>query len=77
MCLECRTPLNVSTSDVADQQRAFISELIAQGLTKAEVKAALVDGVRPARARAARGEGLRPRRLDRPDRSPRSRRWRS
>ena len=33
MCLECRTPLNVSTSDVADQQRAFISELIDQGRT--------------------------------------------
>ena len=42
MCLECRTPLNVSTSDVADQQRAFISELIDQGKTKAEVKDALV-----------------------------------
>ncbi|MET0684704.1 MAG: cytochrome c-type biogenesis protein [Solirubrobacteraceae bacterium] len=42
MCLECRTPLNVSTSDVADQQRAFISELIDQGRTKAEIKAALV-----------------------------------
>jgi len=42
MCLECRTPLNVSTSDVADQQRAFISELIDQGKTKAEIKAALV-----------------------------------
>ena len=47
MCLECRTPLNVSTSDVADQQRAFISELIAQGLTKAEVKARLVDEYGP------------------------------
>jgi len=42
MCLECRTPLNVSTSAVADQQRAFISELIARGLTKDEVKAELV-----------------------------------
>ena len=42
MCLECRTPLNVSTSDVADQQRAFISELIDQGRTKAQIKAALV-----------------------------------
>ena len=42
MCLECRTPLNVSNSDVADQQRAFISDLIAQGLTKEQVKARLV-----------------------------------
>src|SRR5829696_4792129 len=42
MCLECRTPLNVSSSDVADQQRAFIAELIARGKTKDEVKDALV-----------------------------------
>ena len=47
MCLECRTPLNVSTSDVADQQRAFIAELIAQGKTKAQVKAALVEEYGP------------------------------
>ena len=47
MCLECRTPLNVSTSDVADQQRAFISELIDQGKTKAEIKAALVEEYGP------------------------------
>jgi cytochrome c-type biogenesis protein CcmH len=42
MCLECGTPLNVSTSAVADQQRTFIAELIAEGRTKEEVKAALV-----------------------------------
>ena len=47
MCLECRTPLNVSTSDVADQQRAFISELIAQGWTKDQLKARLVDEYGP------------------------------
>ena len=42
MCLECGTALNVSNSDVADQEREFIAELIAQGKTKREVKAALV-----------------------------------
>jgi cytochrome c-type biogenesis protein CcmH len=42
MCLECKTALNVSTSKVADGQRAFIRELIAQGRTKEQVKAALV-----------------------------------
>ena len=47
MCLECGTALNVSTSDVADQERDFIAELIAQGKTKAEVKAALVDEYGP------------------------------
>lgn len=42
MCLECGTALNVSTSPVADQEREFIAELIAQGKTKQEVKDALV-----------------------------------
>jgi len=42
MCLECGTALNVSTSPVADQERAFIRELIAQGKSKEQVKAALV-----------------------------------
>jgi cytochrome c-type biogenesis protein CcmH len=47
MCVECRTALNVSTSPVADQERAFIRELIAQGKSKAEIKAALVDAYGP------------------------------
>jgi cytochrome c-type biogenesis protein CcmH/NrfF len=47
MCLECRTPLNVSTSDVADQQREFIADLITQGKTKAQVKDALVQEYGP------------------------------
>jgi cytochrome c-type biogenesis protein CcmH len=42
MCLECGTALNVSNSAVADQQREFIAELIAQGRTKQEIKDALV-----------------------------------
>lgn len=42
MCLECGTALNVSNSEVADQERDFIAELIAQGKTKQEVKDALV-----------------------------------
>ena len=42
MCLECGTALNVSQSDVADQERDFIAQLIAQGKTKQEVKDALV-----------------------------------
>jgi cytochrome c-type biogenesis protein CcmH len=42
MCLECGTALNVSTSPVADQERAFIAELVAAGKTKEQVKAALV-----------------------------------
>jgi cytochrome c-type biogenesis protein CcmH len=42
MCLECGTALNVSNSEVADQEREFIAELIAQGMTKRQVKDALV-----------------------------------
>ena len=42
MCLECGTALNVSNSAVADQEREFIAELIAQGKSKQEVKDALV-----------------------------------
>jgi cytochrome c-type biogenesis protein CcmH len=42
MCLECGTALNVSNSAVADQERDFIAELIAQGKTKQQVKDALV-----------------------------------
>lgn len=42
MCLECGTALNVSTSDVANQERDFIADLVAQGMTKDEIKDALV-----------------------------------
>jgi cytochrome c-type biogenesis protein CcmH len=42
MCVECNTALNVSTSTVADQERAFIRSQIALGKDKRQVKAALV-----------------------------------
>jgi cytochrome c-type biogenesis protein CcmH len=48
MCVECRTALNISTSPVADQERAFIRARIAEGMTKEEIKAALVDEYGPA-----------------------------
>ena len=47
MCVECRTALNVSQSPVANQERAFIREKIAQGLDKQQIKAALVDAYGP------------------------------
>ena len=47
MCVECRTALNVSTAPVANQERQFIREKIAQGLTKAQIKRALVDAYGP------------------------------
>jgi cytochrome c-type biogenesis protein CcmH len=48
MCAECRTMLNVSSSPVADQERAFIRARIADGMTKEEIKAALVEEYGPA-----------------------------
>jgi cytochrome c-type biogenesis protein CcmH len=47
MCLECGTALNVSTSEVANQERDFIAGLIAQGMTKEQIKAALVEEYGP------------------------------
>jgi cytochrome c-type biogenesis protein CcmH len=47
MCVECRTALNVSTSPVANQERQFIREKIAAGMTKAQIKRALVDAYGP------------------------------
>lgn len=47
MCVECRTALNVSTAPVADQERAFIRARIAEGLSKAQIKAALVEEYGP------------------------------
>jgi cytochrome c-type biogenesis protein CcmH len=44
MCTTCNVPLNVAeSSPQAERQRAFIRDLIAQGATKEQVKAALVD----------------------------------
>ena len=42
MCVECGTALNVSTSPVAEREREFIRRRIAEGKSKAEIKAALV-----------------------------------
>jgi cytochrome c-type biogenesis protein CcmH len=47
MCVECNTALNVSTSPVADQERAFIRARIAEGMSKDEIKAALVEEYGP------------------------------
>jgi cytochrome c-type biogenesis protein CcmH len=43
MCVECGTVLSVSNSPVAEQERAFIRQQIAQGRDKRQIKAALVD----------------------------------
>jgi cytochrome c-type biogenesis protein CcmH/NrfF len=41
MCPTCRTPLNVAESPQADEERAFIRSLIAEGRSKAQIKEAL------------------------------------
>ena len=47
MCVECGTALNVSQAPVADQERAFIRARVAEGMTKEEIKAALVEQYGP------------------------------
>jgi cytochrome c-type biogenesis protein CcmH len=42
MCVECGTALNVSQAPSADRERAFIRRRIAEGMTKQQVKDALV-----------------------------------
>jgi cytochrome c-type biogenesis protein CcmH len=41
MCDTCNVPLNIAQSDRADQERAAIRRLIAQGLTKQQILAEL------------------------------------
>jgi len=42
MCVVCHTPLAVSESPQADSERQYIRMLIAQGLTKSQIKQQLV-----------------------------------
>jgi cytochrome c-type biogenesis protein CcmH len=42
MCVQCGTTLSVSEAPAADGERRFIERRIAQGMTKAQIKAALV-----------------------------------
>jgi cytochrome c-type biogenesis protein CcmH len=58
MCLECGTALNVSNSAVADQEREFIADLIADGLTKAQIKDALVEEYGPRVLAEPRDDGF-------------------
>jgi cytochrome c-type biogenesis protein CcmH len=47
MCVQCGTPLNLSTAAVADRERAFIREQIAAGKSKQEILDGLVDRFGP------------------------------
>ena len=48
MCVQCKTPLNLSTAAVAEREREFIRDEIARGKTKDEIKAGLVERFGPA-----------------------------
>ena len=43
MCTTCNVPLNIAESAQADRERVLIRGLIAQGLDKPQIKAALVE----------------------------------
>ncbi len=43
MCTTCNVALNIAESPQADRQRAFIRGLIAQGMDKPQIKAALIE----------------------------------
>ena len=58
MCLECGTALNVSNSDVADQERDFIAGLVAQGMTKQQIKDRLVATYGPNILATPQGSGF-------------------
>jgi cytochrome c-type biogenesis protein CcmH len=58
MCVECNTALNISSAPVADQERAFIRDRIAEGMTKEEIKAALVEEYGPDVLAEPSGEGF-------------------
>ncbi|HVL31692.1 MAG TPA: cytochrome c-type biogenesis protein CcmH [Solirubrobacteraceae bacterium] len=42
MCVTCKIPLNIAEGPQPDRQREFIRDLIDQGRTKEQIKAALV-----------------------------------
>jgi cytochrome c-type biogenesis protein CcmH len=58
MCVQCKTPLNLSTAAVADRERAFIRREIARGRTKEQIKDSLVDRFGPAVLAVPEDEGF-------------------
>ena len=63
MCDTCNVPLNIAESDRADQERAAIRRLIAQGLTKQQILAELKQHLRARDPGQAAGQRLQPRGL--------------
>lgn len=58
MCVTCNVPLIIAQSPQAERERAEIRRLIAQGLTKDEVKDRLVDSYGTNVLAMPRGDGI-------------------
>ena len=58
MCVQCGTPLSLSTAAVADRERAFIRSEIARGKTKEEIKDGLVARFGPSVLAVPEDEGF-------------------
>jgi cytochrome c-type biogenesis protein CcmH len=58
MCVQCKTPLNLSTAAVAEREREFIRSEIARGKSKEEIKAGLVERFGPAVLAMPEDEGF-------------------
>jgi cytochrome c-type biogenesis protein CcmH len=58
MCVQCGTPLSLSTAPVAEREREFIRREIARGKTKQEIKDGLVDRFGPAVLAVPEEEGF-------------------
>ena len=72
MCVTCKIPLNVAESPQANRERAYIQELIDEGLDEGPDQACPRRSVRLHRPRPAAGQRLRPDRVP----CPRRRGWR-
>jgi cytochrome c-type biogenesis protein CcmH len=48
MCVTCKIPLNVAESPQANEERAYIQELIDKGQSESQIKSSLVEQYGPA-----------------------------
>jgi cytochrome c-type biogenesis protein CcmH len=58
MCVTCKIPLNVAQSPQANEERAYIQELIDQGQSETQIKSSLVEQYGPAVLGLPRAHGF-------------------
>lgn len=58
MCVTCKIPLNVAQSPQANEERAYIQELIDQGQSESQIKSSLVEQYGPAVLGLPRAHGF-------------------